>query len=219
MSWRIITIDGPAGAGKTTVSKALAQELGCVYVDTGALYRGVAYEIACQAIDWKDDKALGLFLGTLDLRFSRDGRDPVLLSAGRDISAFIRTNDISMLASATSASPMVRQALLTIQKSIAQEQDAVFEGRDMGTAVFPHAPFKFFLTADVQVRAKRRFKEINSGEIPFEKILEDMKKRDSDDSQRAVSPLKPAEDAIIIDVTCLSPSQVVDKMKSVIETA
>lgn len=217
MNRRIITIDGPAGAGKTTVSKALARELGCVYVDTGALYRAVAYEIRCREINWEDSVLLEPFLDSLDLNFVMEGKEPVLTSSGRDISAYIRTHDISMLASATSAVPQVRKALLGIQKSIAEERDAVFEGRDMGTAVFPNASYKFFLTADVNVRARRRFEESNAPGISFEKILEDMVKRDADDTRRTVSPLKQAPDAILIDATKSDVSQVVEKMKRIIK--
>lgn len=216
---RIITIDGPAGAGKTTVSKALAKELGCVYVDTGALYRAVAFEIKRQQINWKDRVLLEQFLACLDLDFVMEGREPVLRSSGRDISAYIRTSEITMLASATSAKPQVRKALLGIQKSIARERDAVFEGRDMGTAVFPNASYKFFLTANVNVRAQRRFEESNASGVSFEKILEDMVKRDADDTQRSVSPLKPAPDAVLINATALDVSQVVEKMKRIINIA
>ncbi len=216
MDRRIITIDGPAGAGKTTVSRALARGLGCVYVDTGALYRAVAFEIKRRQINWEDSALLEQFLASLDLDFVMEGREPVLTSSGRDISAYIRTNEISMLASATSAVPQVRKALLGIQRSIAGERDAVFEGRDMGTAVFPNASYKFFLTADVKVRARRRFEESNASGISFEKILEDMVKRDRDDTQRAASPLKQAPDAILIDATLLNVSQVVEKMKNII---
>jgi cytidylate kinase len=217
MGRRIVTIDGPAGAGKTTVSKALARELGWVYVDTGALYRAVAFEIKRRQINWEDSARLERFLACLDLDFVMDGPNPVLTSSGRDISAYIRTNEISMLASATSAMPQVRRALLGIQKSIAGERDAVFEGRDMGTAVFPNASYKFFLTADVNVRARRRFEESNASGISFGKILEDMVKRDADDTQRSVSPLKQAPDALLIDATALDVSQVVEKMKSIIK--
>ena len=219
MDKRIITIDGPAGAGKTTVSKALAREIGCVYVDTGALYRAVAFEIKRRQINWKDSALLEQFLVCLDLDFVMDGREPVLTSSGQDISAYIRTHDISMLASATSAVAQVRKALLGIQKSIAGERDAVFEGRDMGTTVFPNASYKFFLTADVNMRARRRFEESNASGVTFEKILKDMVKRDADDTQRAVSPLKQAQDAILINATALNVSQVVKKMKSIIIVA
>ncbi|NWH05000.1 (d)CMP kinase [Desulfobacter latus] len=216
MNRRIITIDGPAGAGKTTVSRALARELGCVYVDTGALYRAVAFEIKYRQVNWQDSTLLEQFLAGLELDFVMQGREPVLISSGRDISAYIRTNEISMLASATSAVPQVRKALLGIQRAIAGERDAVFEGRDMGTAVFPKASYKFFLTADVNVRARRRFKESNASGISFEKILEDMVKRDRNDTQRVISPLKQAADAVLIDATELDVFQVVEKMKRII---
>ena len=164
MKNRIITIDGPAGSGKTTVSKALAQRLGCIYVDTGALYRGVAFELQRQKIDYKEDKALEKFLKSLDLTFAIDGDHDngqfLLLSSGRDITPYIRTPEISMLASLSSARPLIRSALLNVQRNIADEQDAVFEGRDMGTVVFPDASFKFFLFADITIRAKRRFDEM-----------------------------------------------------------
>ncbi|OGR31618.1 MAG: cytidylate kinase, partial [Desulfobacula sp. RIFOXYB2_FULL_45_6] len=160
MSTRIITIDGPAGAGKTTVSRLLSQKLGCIYVDTGALYRGVAFEILQQKINWENDDELEIFLKKLDLNFIMEENRLVLMSSGRDISAYIRTPEISMLASLSSAKPQVRSALLDIQRNIACSKNAVFEGRDMGTIVFPGASHKFFLYADVNIRAKRRFDEM-----------------------------------------------------------
>ena len=219
MAYRIITIDGPAGAGKTTVSKALAKALGCVYVDTGALYRGVAYEISSRGVDWKDDSALSAFLDALELSFIMDGDDLVLTSSGKDITPFIRTPEITMLASATSALPMVRQALLGIQKQIAATRDAVFEGRDMGTAVFPDAPFKFFLSADIDVRAKRRYDEMDADGVALDKVKADMAKRDTNDAARDTAPLKPAHDAHLVDSTHMSVSQVVEKMCSRIENS
>lgn len=217
MPYRIVTIDGPAGAGKTTVSRRLARRLGCIYVDTGALYRGVAYEILEQKIDWEDDQALTEFLSGLDLTFVREGDDLVLTSSGRDITPYIRTQEISMLASATSAKPAVRRALLGIQKQIARTCDAVFEGRDMGTAVFPEAPFKFFLFADLEVRARRRYDESSGSDKDMEQLKTQMAKRDSDDASRQASPLKPAGDAVHVDSTLLSVDEVVEKMVSHIE--
>jgi len=212
MNHRIITIDGPAGAGKTTISKLLAQHLGCIYVDTGALYRGVAYEIQQQKILWEDDARLEAFLAGLDLNFILEKDQLILTSSGKDISPYIRTPEISMLASASSAKPQVRAALLAIQKNIAQTQDAVFEGRDMGTVVFPDAAFKFFLFADLSVRARRRYNEMPAGQKQMDLIQQEMEKRDTHDSQRKEAPLIPAPDAIKIDSSYLTLQEVVAKM-------
>ncbi len=212
MKHRIITIDGPAGAGKTTISNLLARQLGCVYVDTGALYRGVAYEIKQQQIDWENDECLGDFLKGLDLNFIMEKGSLVLISSKKDITPYIRTPEITMLASATSARPQVRSALLDIQRTIAQSQDAVFEGRDMGTVVFPDAQFKFFLFADLSVRAKRRFEEMAEAQKDIKKVQRDMEKRDANDSQRKEAPLKAAIDAIKIDSSYLTIPEVVDEI-------
>jgi CMP/dCMP kinase len=223
MKNRIITIDGPAGSGKTTVSKALAQRLGCIYVDTGALYRGVAFELQRQKIDYKEDKALEKFLKSLDLTFAIDGDHDngqfLLLSSGRDITPYIRTPEISMLASLSSARPLIRSALLNVQRNIADEQDAVFEGRDMGTVVFPDASFKFFLFADITIRAKRRFDEMPEEEKNFTQVQKEMEIRDNNDSNRAAAPLKPAEDAIHINSSDLTIGQVIEKMLEHIKKA
>ncbi|MCP3873473.1 MAG: (d)CMP kinase [Desulfobacteraceae bacterium] len=219
MNTRIITIDGPAGAGKTTVSKCLSQKLGCVYVDTGALYRGVAYEIQQQKIDWENDIALEAFLKDIDLNFVMENDTFVLTSSGKDITKFIRTPEISMLASSSSAIPQVRAALLDIQRNIAKTKDAVFEGRDMGTVVFPGASVKFFLFADLSIRAERRFDEMPEKTKDIRKVKNEMKIRDNNDSHRKTAPLKPADDAIEIDSTLLTIEQVVNKMIGFIEKA
>ncbi|MCK5695715.1 MAG: (d)CMP kinase [Desulfobacula sp.] len=219
MSTRIITIDGPAGAGKSTVSKLLSKQLGCVYVDTGALYRGVAFEIQRQDIDWKNDAALENFLSNLDLNFVMKKDSLILMSSGRNITNFIRTPEISLLASFSSAKPQVRAALLDIQKNIAKTKDAVFEGRDMGTIIFPDAPVKFFLFADLGVRAKRRFDEIPDQTKDINKVQQEMKLRNGNDSQRKSAPLKPAADAIEIDSSFMTIEEVVDKMLKIIEKA
>ncbi len=219
MDTRIITIDGPAGAGKTTVSRMLSKKLGCVYVDTGALYRGVAYEIQKQGIDWEKDEILEIFLKHLDLNFVMEKDLLILISSGRDITNFIRTPEISMLASASSAKVQVRAALLDIQRNIAKIKDAIFEGRDMGTMVFPDAAHKFFLFADLSVRAKRRYDEMPDEIKDIKQVQEDMKIRDVNDSQRKTAPLMPAEDAIKIDSTFLTIEQVVEKMLKCINKA
>lgn len=214
MPQRIITIDGPAGAGKTTVSTLLAQDLGCIRVDTGALYRGVAYEIMHQNIDWENDIELKRFLSTLELQFQLEKGGLRLFSSGKDITGHIRTSRITMLASAASAKPAVRSALLLLQRGIAGQQEAVFEGRDMGTVVFPDACIKFYLFADLCIRARRRYDEIQDDNKDFSRVMAEMEKRDSDDTQRAQAPLTPAPDAIQIDASFLTPRQVVDRMRT-----
>lgn len=213
MTYRIITIDGPAGAGKTTVSRLLAQTLGCVRVDTGALYRAVAYEILRQGIPWEEDGPLVRFLSGLDLNVVLENEEMRVLSSGTDITPFIRTPEVTMLASAVSARPAVRAALLDIQRRIAQQRDAVFEGRDMGTVVFPDATVKFFLNADLAVRARRRFDEIQDPEKDLDRIQADMAARDEQDSRREQAPLKPAPDAVLIDCSRLTAAEVVAQMR------
>lgn len=216
----LITIDGPAGAGKTTVSKALAGELGYVYIDTGALYRGVAHEMLARQVDKDDEKGLAALLADLDLRFERRAVDLRLFSAGMDITDRIRTPEITMLASAASAKPAVRNSLLELQRRLGFEKSAVFEGRDMGTVVFPEADVKFFLTADLHVRARRRYEELAGtcgGSISDVEM--DMQKRDANDSGRDIAPLKPARDAVLIDSTGKSVKDVVDEMLAVIGDA
>ncbi len=211
---KIVTIDGPAGAGKTTVSKALAVSLGWVYVDTGALYRAVAYEIDRQNIEWKDPQVLEPFLQGLDIGFGKNASGLSVISSGRDITGNIRTPGISMLASTTSALPSVRKALLGVQKEIGRKQDAVFEGRDMGTVVFPDAQVKFFLFADLCVRARRRFAEMSDPSKDLDTVQRELQLRDEQDASRTIAPLKPAADAVHIDASCLSVDQVVEKMLS-----
>ena len=209
-----ITIDGPAGAGKSTVSKSLAAQIGYVYVDTGALYRGVAYEIKKAEIDFNDNAMLVKLLKKINFDCKMQKHGFILISNGDDISDKIRTTEISMLASTVSALPEVRSALLGIQKDIAVKYNAVFEGRDMGTIVFPHARHKFFLIADLKIRAERRYKEYTENIEDLNKIEKDMKKRDHDDSTRVESPLKPAKDSIVIDSTNLTIEQVVEKIRN-----
>jgi cytidylate kinase len=210
----LITIDGPAGAGKTTVSRALADRLGYRYIDTGALYRGVAYEAKKKGIATADDTLLGELCCGLDLRFVRTENGARFFSGGVDISDVIRTPEMSMLASAVSARPTVRNALLEIQRKLGAEKAAVFEGRDMGTVVFPEADVKFFLTADLKTRAARRHRELEEKQSPqkFDDVYKDMKQRDENDASRALAPLKPAADAIAIDSTGQNVESVIEQM-------
>jgi len=214
----LITIDGPSGAGKTTASRALADRLGYRYIDTGALYRGVAYEVSLRGIDPQNDSELRDLCQQLQLSFVTNEKGLRLYSDKKDISDHIRTPEISMLASAVSAKSVVRQYLLEVQRNMGLQKAAVFEGRDMGTVVFPHADIKFFLDASPEIRALRRFRESDaeSGQS-LEEVQKDMQQRDTHDSTRRLAPLKPADDAIRIDSSGLSVEKVVDLMLSYVK--
>lgn len=212
----LITIDGPAGAGKTTVSRMLSERLGYKYIDTGALYRGVAMEAKKAGISHDDDAGLEMLCGSLRLEFVQDKDGLHLFSNGTDINGEIRTPEMSMLASVVSARPVVRKYLLTLQRELGKRKGAVFEGRDMGTVVFPEADIKFYLNASIRTRAIRRYKELSDKKDSFtiEEIERDIMCRDKNDSTRALAPLKPAEDAIKIDSTDLDVESVVNLMIS-----
>jgi cytidylate kinase len=214
----LITIDGPAGAGKTTVSRALADRLGYRYIDTGALYRGVALAVKTKGINPQNDADLKRLCNELELAFVVNDDGLRLISNGQDISDRIRTPEITMLASAVSARPVVRDYLLDLQKDMGNEKAAVFEGRDMGTVVFPQADVKYFLDASTRKRAKRRFDELKSKSTQtLDEVERDIQRRDQNDRTREVAPLKPARDAIIIDSTDLTVAQVVKVMVSYID--
>jgi len=218
MKKSVVTIDGPAGAGKTTVSRMLADRLGYRYIDTGALYRAIALAAHEGGIDLKDDGALGKMCSALSLRYVLTEKGPRLLSNGRDVTDRLRTPEITMLASAVSARPVVRRFLMGVQRAMGHEKGAVFEGRDMGTVVFPDADVKFYLDAPEKIRAMRRFLELRpKTELTFEEVERDLVRRDKNDSTRVEAPLKPAEDAIRIDSAGLSPAEVVTVMLGHIE--
>lgn len=209
----LVTIDGPSGAGKSTVSRRLAAQLGYRYVDTGALYRGVALAADRRGIDPADDAALEGMLPGLELTFVPDPSGQRLVCAGQDITEDIRTPRVSMLASAVSARPAVRAFLLGVQREMGRAKGAVFEGRDMGTVVFPEADVKFFLTASEAERARRRFEEIRAKTgASLEEVERDMRRRDLQDSTRALAPLAAAPDALTVDATALTIEEVVGRM-------
>lgn len=211
----IVTIDGPAGAGKTTVSKLLAKKLGYRYLDTGALYRGVAVAAKQAGISAEDDPALEALCGRIKLDLIADDDGLRLLLNGADITRQIRTPEISMMASAVSARPVVRAFLLATQRDLAAPKAVVAEGRDMGTVVFPQAEAKFFLDADPAIRAQRRYEELNpkaDAGPSLTTVESEMRQRDRKDATRAVAPLQPAADAIRIDSSRLSLAEVVDEM-------
>lgn len=214
----IITIDGPSGAGKTTVSKILADRLGYRYIDTGALYRGVALKAMASGLNPDDDTGLETVLSSLKMEFLYGEKGLRLISNNSDITDKIRTPEISMFASAASARPVVRNFLLDLQRDLGREKGVVFEGRDMGTVVFPDADVKFYLDASHKTRSLRRYQELKSETSQtLQNVEKDIKRRDKNDSARDLAPLRPAKDAVIIDSTHFSAQDVVDRMVNVIE--
>ena len=219
MSIYSVAVDGPSGAGKSTLSKAVARELGIVYVDTGAIYRTIGYYIFSHGIDPKDVPAVVSALPQIrvDMRYSEDGLQHMLLG-GADVTDQIRLPKISMYASAVSAIPAVRDYLLEMQRDMARRSSVIMDGRDIGTVVLPDAQVKIFLSADVQVRARRRTAELEQRGTPkpFDQVLEEMKQRDWADSHRAAAPLRPAEDAVLVDTTNMDFQQSLDAILQVI---
>jgi cytidylate kinase len=213
----IVAIDGPAGAGKSTVSRLLAQRLGYTLVDTGALYRCVALAARESGIALDDDAGLARLMPTVGIALGWNAGALKASIGGRDVSAAIRTPEISSAASAVSARPVVRDGLLDLQRRLGRgaERGAVLEGRDIGTVVFPDAEAKFFLTAAPRTRAERRFLELRAKGVAcsFDEVLSDQEKRDRDDSSRSVAPLKQAPDAELIDSTDLSLEDVVSRIE------
>jgi len=205
-----VAIDGPAGAGKSSISKAVAVKKGYIYVDTGALYRAVAFYALNKGVSPDNTSGIIKLLSELDIKLEhRDGQQRVIAN-GIDVSDKIRTPEVSMGASGVSAIPEVRTFLFDLQKKIALENNIIMDGRDIGSVVLPNAQLKIFLTADAEERARRRFAELKGTEgVTFENILEDIIKRDENDMNRAVSPLRQAEDAVLVDTTDMTIEQVI----------
>jgi cytidylate kinase len=210
----IITIDGPAGAGKSTVSKALAEKLGFIYLDTGALYRALAYKAIKIKITPDDVVSLENLCNNTSIVLEKVRDRMNVYVDGEDIGDKIRTEEVGLIASKISAFAVVRRKLLHLQREAAARGSIVAEGRDMGSVVFPHAQYKFYLDAAVEERIKRRHKEIlgKSGLSDIQAIQKDMHIRDRQDSEREIAPLKPTADSIIIDSTGLTVAEVVDKI-------
>lgn len=216
-----VAIDGPAGAGKSSIARAAAKELGFIYVDTGALYRAVGVYGLRNGIDNKNAEAVAGMLPhiSVELKF-RDGVQHVYLN-GEDVSEEIRTPPASMAASDVSAVPAVRQFLFDLQRDIAAKNDCIMDGRDIGTVVLPNAQVKIFLTASPEARAMRRYKELQEkgAKDTYEEVLADLLQRDYNDSHRAVAPLKPADDSITVDNSGLSLEDSIEQVLSVIRAA
>lgn len=214
----VVAIDGPAGAGKSTVSKRLAGALGYRLLDTGALYRLIALLARRANVAWADESALAEIAASVDVRFQLDGDLNRVFVGDEDVSEAIRTQEISGGASQVSAHPGVRAALLDLQRKLGEAGGIVAEGRDVGTVVFPHAQAKFFLTASPRIRAQRRYDELvaKGVDVDFDTLVSEIEERDHRDSNRAVAPLKQADDAVFVDSSSLSPDQIIDQMIQVV---
>lgn len=216
-----VAIDGPAGAGKSSIARAAAKKLGFIYVDTGALYRAVGVYGLRNGVDNKNADEVASMLPNIsvELKF-QDGVQHVYLN-GEDVSEEIRTPPASMAASDVSAVPAVRQFLFDLQRDIAAKNDCIMDGRDIGTVVLPNAQVKIFLTASPEARAMRRYKELQEkgAKDTYEEVLTDLLQRDYNDSHRAVAPLKPAEDSITVDNSGLSLEDSIEQVLSVIRAA
>jgi cytidylate kinase len=214
MALPIVTIDGPSGAGKSTISQLLAARLGYAYLDTGAMYRAVGLKMVRTATEHEDSKSLTALLAEVKLQLQADGGETRVILDGEDVSAEIRTPEMSMVASRVSAIPAVRGKLTALQREIGSQGSIVAEGRDMGTVVFPDASWKFFLDATPEERATRRVLQLREkGQTVDEaETLALIIERDRADSSRALAPLKPAEDAILVDSSRLTIDEVVSMM-------
>ncbi|HEX9205855.1 MAG TPA: (d)CMP kinase [Candidatus Deferrimicrobiaceae bacterium] len=210
----VVTVDGPSGAGKTTVSILLAERAGMVRIDTGAMYRAVALAARREGVPWDDGTRLGDLARRIDLSFRTEGGSARVLLGGEDVGEAIRTPEISMGASAVSAHGAVREALVAKQREMGKDGGVILEGRDTGTVVFPDAEAKFFLDAAVAVRALRRYREIGpEGGQRYEEVLSDAIRRDVQDSTREHSPLRVPDGAFYLDTTTLSVDEVVETLR------
>lgn len=215
MSYQI-AIDGPAGAGKSTIAKRVAKEKGFIYVDTGAMYRAMAYFFITENIKPDDEVAIETKCGEADITICYENGEQVVLLNGKNVNGVIRTEEVGNMASATSKHPKVRERLTALQKELAERENVVMDGRDIGTCVLPGADVKVYLTASAKVRAKRRFDELAAkGEVcDISKIEEDIIKRDEQDMNRPIAPLRQAEDAVLVDSSEMSIDEVVEKIMS-----
>ena len=209
-----IAIDGPAGAGKTTVAKKLAKELGFTYVDTGAMYRAVALHMLRTGITCEDETRLEQLLKDVNLSIQKENGDQRMFLNGEDVTDFLRTEEVSQMASKASAKPMVRERLLNLQREAAKMNDVVMEGRDIGSCILPDAQLKIFLTADASVRAKRRYLELHKkgSAATLGEVTKELFERDERDSTRAISPLIEVPDSFRINSDCFTIDMVVQEI-------
>lgn len=209
-----IAIDGPAGAGKSTVAKAVAKKLGLIYVDTGAMYRALGLYLIRNTIDVNDEVSVISTLDSADVSIAYENGEQVVLLNGENVNGLIRTQEVSEMASACSAIPDVRKSMVKRQQALAKEKDVVMDGRDICEVVLPDARTKIFLTASADVRAKRRYDELKAKgvECDFEEIKADIIKRDDRDMNRAASPLRKTDDATLVDTSDMSVEEVIDRI-------
>lgn len=215
-----VALDGPAGAGKSSIAKRAAKTLDFIYVDTGALYRTIGLAASRNGVEPEPSAEVDRLLSEIevDLTFNNTG-DQIVLLNGEDVSGFIRTPEASMMASKISAVPSVRAYLLDLQRNMAKNHNVIMDGRDIGTVVLPNARVKIFLTASPEARARRRFKELidKGADVKYEDVLNDVVTRDYNDTHRKTAPLKPAEGCVMVDTTELDFEQSVEKIISVIK--
>lgn len=215
-----IAIDGPAGAGKSTIARRLAKELGYYYVDTGAIYRTVAYFLDLLGVSPKDVDGVTRYIDelTVEIEYDEDGKQHMLMN-GMDVTDDIRTQDISQKASLVSAHAVVREVLLDMQREVARKHNVIMDGRDIGTVVLPKANVKIFLTASAEVRAERRYKEMleKGQKANLQQVLKDIQQRDYQDTHRDIAPLKMARDSIKVDTSDMDLEQVTAAIKKIVE--
>ncbi len=212
----VIAIDGPSGAGKSTTARLLAERLGYIYIDTGAMYRSIGWKATREGIDPADERGLAKLCARTAVTIKKDNKDPKVFVDGIDVSGEIRTPEMGMMASAVSKSPAVRARLLTLQRELGKSGGVVMDGRDIGTVVFPDADVKFYLDASADERGRRRFFELQAKGMAVDRvqITREIGERDRQDSQREIAPLKRADDALLIDSSAMSVDEVLNRMIS-----
>lgn len=209
-----IAIDGPAGAGKSTIARAAARNLGFLYVDTGAMYRAIAFSLIRNGIEPEDEEGIEKVLDNMTIRIVYSAGEQQILLNGENVTAFLRDEAVGNMASRSASNPKVREKLLQLQRDLAKENDVIMDGRDIGTFVLPDADVKVYLTASVEERAKRRYLELieKGKDADMEKIKEDIRTRDTQDMNRSIAPLKQAKDAVVIDSSKLTIPEVMDRI-------
>jgi cytidylate kinase len=215
----VIAIDGPSGAGKSTAARLLAERLGYIYIDTGAMYRAIGWKTKQEGIDPADDNKLADLCARSVVTIKKDNSDPRFYVDGIDVTGEIRTPEMGMMASTVSKAPAVRARLLTLQRDLGKSGGVVMDGRDIGTVVFPDADVKFFLDASATERGKRRYLELKAKglDVDLAQITREIEERDQQDRGREIAPLKKAEDALLIDSTALNIDETIEQMVSVIQ--